>query len=385
MPPNHFLLFTLFGIALLTPWNVWIQVHELLNIKLANTPFINDFEGFITLTYQLGNFITLLSLILIRSKIEFPTTSRLVLGLWLLIMVFLSAILIIFLEMNYILFFAAILFLVLLSSISGAFLSSFIGLASAYPSSSITYLTVGQGIAALLPSISQFISPWGAETNVTICFIQSIVIGLLSLFAYNQMLNEEPSNYEVVAESELDTFGDNESESSLLDIFKDIHPAALSVFLNLFITLSIFPTITSTVEDSQYDRLPLLHFVVYNSFDLIGKYATIFRILNQPSVVKLTFIRVFFIPLILMCHVSLKFSAGLLPRVFNTKLYLLILSLFGFSNGFLTSNSFINSGTLLRTPNPKNFALSGDVMQISLSLGLILGSICTFLIQKIAL
>ena len=385
MPPNHFLSFTLFGIALLTPWNVWIQVHELLNIKLANTPFINYFEGFITLTYQLGNFITLLSLILIRSKIEFPTTSRLVLGLWLLIMVFLSAILIIFLEMNYILFFAAILFLVLLSSISGAFLSSFIGLASAYPLSSITYLTVGQGIAALLPSISQFISPWGAETNVTICFIQSIVIGLLSLFAYNQMLNEEPSNYEVVAESEQNSFGDNESESSLLDIFKDIHQAALSVFLNLFITLSIFPTITSTVEDSQYDRLPLLHFVVYNSFDLIGKYATIFRILNQPSVVKLTFIRVFFIPLILMCHVSLKSSAGLLPRVFNTKLYLLILSLFGFSNGFLTSNSFINSGTLLRTPNPKNYSTAGDIMQISLSLGLILGSICTFLIQKIAL
>jgi hypothetical protein len=44
-------------------------------------------------------------------------------------------------------------------------------------------LTAGQGIAAILPAISQFVSPFTPGANVIIVFYESILLGLGSLYA----------------------------------------------------------------------------------------------------------------------------------------------------------------------------------------------------------
>lgn len=401
---SHPISFIIFGIALLTPWNVWIQIHELLDEKLVDTPYRSNFEGVISITYQMGNFAVLLVLLSFRyfASINPSLRFRVVVGLWLLLMVFSVATLTLLLNLEGKLF-SAILVLVSISALSGALLSSFIALASSFPPASMTYLSTGQGIAALLPSISQFISPFSPGTNVIIVFCQSILVGLGSLVAFNRLLRlQQNQGYQPLIDDnddeiqlenqDLGIAEDEEnathpSNETAFLVFKNIHLAATSVFLNLFITLSLFPAITASVE-YDYSRLALLHFVIYNFSDLIGKYCTLYCTLIQKNVFILSVGRLVFFPLLLMCNVTLRNADGIemphyFPRVFNLYEFLVILVLFGFSNGYLTAASFVNSGSLLQSPTIANYSTSGDLMQFFLTIGLTLGSFFTFFVQKI--
>src|SRR6476620_2810280 len=83
------IVFFIFGIALLSPWNIWLKQKEYFSFRLQGYVFAGSFESWISVTFQIVNIATLL--FLLKSPNAFSVNQRIVSGLCLSILIFLLA------------------------------------------------------------------------------------------------------------------------------------------------------------------------------------------------------------------------------------------------------------------------------------------------------
>ena len=390
------IVFCVFGIALLSPWNIWIQQTEYFSFRLKGSIFAGSFEGWISVVFQIFNILTLMYFLNFPNK--FTVEQRIKWGLRCSIAVFsVAAILPVFDALDPNSYFVVILFLVGLSSFVSGMLAAMIGICSGYPSSSMTSMNSGQGIAGLLPSVAQLLlKSNGSDKLPTIIYFSLGVVFSGSALMANYILYlpafKNESQYVRIQESEhLEIEEDEENEEfDSAKIFYEIRYSCIAVFMTLFITLSVFPAITAgvqSVENTQ--KFVLYHFFVYSVADFLGKSSTLFYRLSMEAVVALVFLRILFIPLILACNVVLYDRFGnvqdsIFPLIFGDGFFFSIMFIFGFSNGFLTTTAFIACPFSIRSATTKSLAYSGDLMQLFLTLGLTFGSLFTFLLQAMS-
>lgn len=166
---------------------------------------------------------------------------------------------------------------------------------------------------------------------------------------------------------------------------------------------SVFPAITSTIQSVQQDDAeffsnPLIfsaiHFLVFNVGDWAGRYLCSFAALQvwgASQLVTLSFLRVFFIPLFLVCNVvppnSLPSTSPLLasmakPVIASDTAYLLILLLFGISNGHVGSSCMMAASSLEHNRRLKKEEVDSAAVVASfcLTIGLLLGGAGSFLV-----
>ena len=164
----------------------------------------------------------------------------------------------------------------------------------------------------------------------------------------------------------------------------------------------MFPAITSIIQSVREDpgllSNPLIfsaiHFLVFNVGDWVGRYLCSFARLQvwaASQLVTLSLLRVLFIPLFLACNVvpptSLPSSSPLLasmtkPTIASDAAYLLLLLLFGISNGHLGLSCMMAAPSLehnrrLRREEVDSAAV---VASFCLTAGLLLGGAGSFLV-----
>ncbi|KAG8806105.1 hypothetical protein FRC17_005177 [Serendipita sp. 399] len=139
----------------------------------------------------------------------------------------------------------------------------------------------------------------------------------------------------------------------------------VSVIIVYIVTLAVFPAITSAVKSVDPKSNPQIfiavHFLVFNSADWIGRSVCsfkIFQIWGRKTLMALSVSRLLFILMFLACNVNLGFPttpdepvpATISPRISLTQLikdnisfvlpdsaFFILLVIFGFTNGWLTS------------------------------------------------
>ncbi len=384
--------FLVLGISQLSGWNIWIQLHAHFQKRLIGSPFRGSFEGWISLTFQFINLIFLLIFILFPRLLQ---QYRMHGGLALSGFVFLLALALQFIDISPTVYFSMILVLVGCSSVAGASLSALIGLASNFSSISsvpIISLNVGQSLVGLLVS---GLAQW--TDDVFIFLSIGITLGLAGLLSIYYVSFQLPSSdYETVHEAadlqqeEVDEeIGPDQiqDEDSLTSLAYEARIPILSVFLVFVVSLTIFPTIVSAIAslDNRSNFISKA-FLVYNLSDLLGKMSSSIISLPLRTVFVLSILRLGFLPLFLLCNITLTRSDGsslphLFPVVFGDVSYLMLLAIFGFSNGFTCSLAFLLYSKNL---NERNLSRVGDLMQFSLTMGLTLGSLASFFIQMIS-
>lgn len=164
----------------------------------------------------------------------------------------------------------------------------------------------------------------------------------------------------------------------------------------------MFPAITSTIqsvqEDSAFLSDPLIfsaiHFLVFNVGDWVGRYLCSFPALQvwaASRLVTLSLLRAFFIPLLLVCNVvpptSLPSSPHLLtlvtkPIIASDASYLLILLLFGISNGHVGSSCMMAAPSLEHNRRLKREEVDSAavVAGFCITVGLLVGGAGSFLV-----
>ncbi|KAJ3761005.1 nucleoside transporter-domain-containing protein [Lentinula raphanica] len=180
----------------------------------------------------------------------------------------------------------------------------------------------------------------------------------------------------------------------------------IAVAYVFMVTLTVFPPITSSVLPTNPSVHPLLftsiHFLVFGLGDFFGRYICSFPkllIWSAKRLLALSLARTLFIFLFLMCNIqrppilnpnpnpmdSSDPTLTSTPVINSDFLFMLILFLFGASNGYISSLCMMSAPSLEHNSRLKgkkeDVDVAATVTQFCLIGGLVLGSVASFVVR----
>lgn len=176
------------------------------------------------------------------------------------------------------------------------------------------------------------------------------------------------------------------SVNETADVWREIQGPAFCIFLVFTLTLSLFPSWTSQIKSAHQctsswrmanDLFTPMSFVIFNVGDLVGRllssrvsFSTSQR--RSRDLVKAALTRFLFLVLLFFC------PGGSRSTFRGSDVYtLVVLSAFSVSNGFLLSASFCHAPSLIGSI-PKLQERMAEILNLSVSLGLLVGSLLSF-------
>jgi len=223
----------------------------------------------------------------------------------------------------------------------------------------------------------------------------------------------------------------NKSLTQLKGVGYRLLPLALAIFWIFTITIAIFPALTTRIQSVSPEPRPLfvpMHFLVFNLFDFLGRLLPSIDLsigssrqekipwresISARTLVLASLLRTLFIPLVASCNVVSTDGLSSRPWIASDTLYFLILAAMAFSNGALASLIMIKGpstawkavdgayapppidadiSTAGMVPRHTPFGdcearvdedeqdLAGTVLAFALTLGLLAGSLSSFLL-----
>jgi len=259
----------------------------------------------------------------------------------------------------------------------------------------------GNGVAGIIALVIYIISYvtvdistlQGASTSSLIFFgVGSIISGLcvvgillfdkLEFVKYYQKINSSDSVYKPLLDGVESR--SNDDGTSRFQVLRIIWKQALNVFITFFITLSLFPGQITLISPQPLSIVPVslmgsILIGIFQVFDFIGRTLPAFVVLvNKDNLWIPTLIRLIFYPLIII----LAYPSSSHPLIHNDWIAFVIIAIFALTNGYL--------GTFAMIFGPADSELSeyqrpiaGTIMAFFLSLGILLGQHCGFLLKGI--
>ncbi|KAI0637927.1 nucleoside transporter-domain-containing protein [Trametes polyzona] len=160
------------------------------------------------------------------------------------------------------------------------------------------------------------------------------------------------------------------------------------------VTLSVFPPITISVRPTNPAFHPLVfsavHFLMFNLGDFFGRAICSLPRLHvwfARRLLSLSLLRTLFIPLFLMCNVQWATASPSGAIISSDVLFMLIVLLFGLSNGYVSSMCMMAAPSLAHNPRLKGRAEDVDVAATVASFclvgGLAIGAMFSFGVRAI--
>ncbi|KAF8192532.1 nucleoside transporter-domain-containing protein [Pholiota molesta] len=358
----HFIL----GCAVLLPFNVIITAMPFFLSRLSTSPLRSAFASYLTTSFTAANFI-FLAHATATSKTTSPSKQTRSSIVWLIIL-------------NS--FLTLTTFFVPRRSIVGAYLqTSTIAVASLFGPPAVQAMMAGQAAVAVAVSgvqvVSAAASVWGKpstfvsdgsaeERSAFVFFFLSTLFLLMP--AYHTVaagLERGAKKYQSEAGHE------REHWANYFRIAKLNMPFEIGVAYVFVVTLARGA------------------FLVFNIGDFLGRYICsypFFLVWSSKRLLTLSAARTLFIPLFLMCNVQRGASTVPYdPIISSDLLFMIILFLFGGSNGYVSSLCMMAAPSLEHNPRLKGRAEDVDVAATVASFclvgGLALGSIASFAVK----
>ncbi|KAI9137754.1 nucleoside transporter-domain-containing protein [Paraphysoderma sedebokerense] len=373
------LAFFMLGIGMLFPWNAFITVVEMWEVKFGGTIFEKTFENYFSIGYMMTNLFSMALSLVGRSRILDIRLTRFSLLLNTLIFAFLAVLAEISVDPT--VCFGIVITLVLITGATGATIqSNIIGLSSQFEGVYTQAVLTGQGLAGFCVAFSNLLirffvmlsdqpepngsvptrssAPADKTSSASVYFTFSGAVCLLALLSY-LILHQLPifryytsKKDEVVLDAEEVGIEDNMVEPllhssdspieaippngspAIFMVLTKIREEALSVFLIFFTTLLLFPSFTSSVTSvvspsnsitppSKFTKIymalfPTFSFVLFNLFDFLSRFLPSVPALSKPhlsTLHKLSLLRLLFIPLFMLCHTSIPSASSFLPQI----------------------------------------------------------------------
>lgn len=279
------------------------------------------------------------------------------------------------------------------------FQGGILGVAGKFPPAYMGAVFSGQAVGGIFASGTNVVVLALGATAVQsafFCFVLSVVFLVTALVAYAVATRTEFYQH-YLGENITNDLETKPEDSKLLQekdmspglpvrvnpgrVMLAILPYAVSVFLTFLVTLGCFPAITlqvvSTLEPStawaQTFYVPVACFLLFNIGDYVGRFLA--GLIQWPKPGKigalitllLTVARFAFIPLFLFCNIRPS-ERGLTSVQFESDIaYIIIMSLFSISNGYLGSICMISGPQVVR---PEEAQTAASLMVALLGLGL---------------
>ncbi|CAG8610987.1 13229_t:CDS:2 [Funneliformis mosseae] len=404
-----YLIFLLQGVAMLLGWNVFINASVFFQQSFLGSGFADNFQNYFSIVYMSSN-LFFLGLALLTHKSE-NISFRITFAISLMISIFV----LIAISTHYIEFFGPTIyfyFVVTSIGIMGATAAlqqnEIFALVSQFSPIYTQSVMSGQGFAGSAIAVSQILSALmippssnldenDLRRSALLYFICATIISLVTLISYFILIRLPLYLHYIQvrmiqnAESVENTY----DQKLLKETFNKIRILAFTVGFVFFVTLSLFPSITTSIKSvvdeenkskfrQDYLFIPL-HFLIFNIGDWLGRSLPSLQSFVTTDSVKLALMsiaRIIFFPIFLMCNVDVgSYGTRTWPLMINSDLiYFLTLWLFAVSNGYM------GSLTMMAAPQVEgvNKGLAGTIMSFCLVLGLAIGSVFSFPMRAIS-
>ncbi|CAG8451526.1 8898_t:CDS:2 [Scutellospora calospora] len=359
------------SIVMLLGWNVFTISSVYFSIKFIETPFVNDFQNYFSISFMISNIFFLGHAIYFQKSANM--SRRIVISLCSLTLIFMATAITtqikLFTPDGY---FCFIILLMFLSGAFTAYLQN--GVFSVVSQFSPMYMQAvmsGQGLAGIIVAILEILSaiiienkhtPTEAElSQITLAyFIFAMLISLLSLISYF-ILTRSPLYLHYIPPQEkpiIHPIDQTLNNHSIQRTFNRIRLLCFAIFFNFLVTLALYPSITASIKSTTTDQnkqlfqqnylfIPI-HFLIFNAGDWI--------------------------------EVGIHGKRLVPLLITNDWIYFLILVLFAITNGYL--------GSLTMMAGPQVFGVvkdfAGTLLSFFLAFGLVCGSMFSFPLKAIS-
>ena len=182
------------------------------------------------------------------------------------------------------------------------------------------------------------------------------------------------------------------------EVFRLLLSPTACIFWTFFVTLSLFPGLTSELRSTRscQTRLRLANdlytpfsFVLFNVGDLCGRLLAARRYIHgvlSDKLVTFALLRFLFFPLIFLCPSGTPGEESHSVEIPSDAYSLLVQFSFAVSNGMLLTSSFAHAPTLLpRDHRAKEYLeLMSEFLSFVVALGLLSGSLFAFPVSEVA-
>lgn len=232
----------------------------------------------------------------------------------------------------------------------------------------------GQAVAGVLPPLLPFFASSTAISHLAPLTFLSVA--LLSLIAFASFSAKQNESYILLAEEAAEDEQDSRlGLKKLWNLAMRIHGPTVSILLGFVASLS-YPVFANSVEPRSLDPRhfsPLAH-LLWNSGDLVGRIICTqprLRITNEKVMIAYSILRFSFIAVLIM---FLRLSR------LNDMLYLSLMIAYGITSGHLISSAIAHAPTCV----PQNLQpATGGLIGLIISIGLLLGSMFSFLVVAV--
>ncbi|THH08185.1 hypothetical protein EW146_g9079 [Bondarzewia mesenterica] len=438
----HWILF-LFGCAVLLPWNVMITATPYFLSRLEGSPVRSLFSSYLSTSFTFANFSFLAHATATSKKasssrqVQWTTLTLASLTFLLMLSTYIT--------LPPTLFFTFVLLNAIAQAGAGSYLqTSVVAIASLFGPATMQAVMSGQAAVAIVVSSVQVISAGAslrssapasvlrardsvgeAEAKSAFAFFALSTVFLVACAGANVWLTRMPAFKAIVAPAPLDCEppwararslsverGEHRplvadgvdlspvglhEHADILDAKSRIWRVAkknvlyeVAVAYVFVVTLSVFPPLTISVQPTNPSIHPLLfnsiHFLVFSTGDFLGRHLCSYPTLliwSAKRLGMLSLLRTLFIPLFLACNVQRDPSTPSAPPLINSDvLFMLILLVFGLSNGYVSSLCMMSAGSLEHNRRlegrKEDVDIAATVASFCLVGGLAVGSMMSF-------
>eukprot|EP00835_Amoeboradix_gromovi_P002458 NODE_140_length_17926_cov_0.139620.p4 type:complete len:387 gc:universal NODE_140_length_17926_cov_0.139620:7026-8186(+) len=368
---HHLFLFQGFGMLL--PWNTIITAHDFFRLMFDHPTFQSYFA------FYFNTSLVAITLFWLKRPVLYGSISYLLISVSFLIFLLMRVIN----QSHNFYFYICCLLIAIDGAATATIQSRIMALATLRGDKAIQSVLIGQALAGLTISASDFlfkvVSLAGNKfiDPFIVYFSFAFIMSILCLLTFNRLSNTTMlSIYQHIddnqPEPEID-YPDGSIEDEIADEIETQPEYELSLakyhiltcFFTLFITLFLFPAVTSLIEpvedvDNQYyiALFVPLGFFLYNLGDTLGRFVSILpniHVLLAFSISRLSFVYIFpYLYLNSPNYRDLYFFASLF--------------VFGITNGYITNGAMMLASRKFRNEHV------GKVMNFSMLCGCVVGS-----------
>ncbi|KAI8385692.1 nucleoside transporter-domain-containing protein [Blakeslea trispora] len=395
---------------MLLPWNVFITASEYFAKRFAGTPYEETFQSYFSTYFTITNLVTFMLILWTQNK-SFRFDVNSFVPIFVNTLTFAGLAITVETEISGIGYFWFIMMLMVLTGTTTSFFqNSVFSEASQLPPMYMQAVLSGQGIAGVVVAFSAIASALaGSKTKDTsddisrsafLYFLSAFAITLLSLLGrlivvqlpfYRHQMNTVQT--QTTTEQDEEASSPVQESVSLFSTVKKINGFIFTVGYIFVITLMLFPTITSLIKSVHRDAVNhnrffdddvfvAFHFLLFNIGDWVGRLMPLikcFMITDVKQLSFLTILRTAFIPLFLICNVTVSDLRRLPVLIQSDIAYMVLVCIFAVTNGWLCSLAMMAAPQLDSIKTAKEKSAVGSILSFSLVLGLAVGGSLSFL------
>ncbi|CAH0702590.1 unnamed protein product [Spodoptera exigua] len=390
-----YILFYLFGITSLVPWNFVITANDYwmykfrevkpnnLTMVVRKTEFQAEFTSFLNMATAVPNLAFLLLNSLYGHLV--PMKAKLQGSLVIVTLCFLVTTAFVQVDtdewqLTFLIITIATVFV--MSAASAVFIGGLVGIASRFSKEYMAAVVSGQSLGGIIAALAQIMSlafKVSPLHSALIYFVIADVMVITSLISYVMLYKIDFFTHHILRGS--GGMGSNRHRDVFITVIaKKIWVYAFSIFAVFAISMSVYPAVTVLVEShpatagTDWNNIyfvPVVNYLIFNCGDYAGRLVAGFllRPTNQWIIMAASILRIIGVPMLMLCNAQPR---NYLPVLFLWDWeYIIIMIVFAFSNGYLTNIVMINSTRVVEVHEREK---ASSIIALMLSVGLCAGA-----------